>query len=242
MPKKFKCKTCQTEDSKEFYSNRKNICKKCIAENQRKDYEEKKALIEKAKAEELKPETPRARSSSPSRENYETFRQAVLDLKAIADKQGQDFELYKVNADFKIQALESQIQTLINQIQILESRPIIINTVPIPEPVLPEIPIIRVPTPEPSPLPSRAPSPVPIRSKSKSPVKENPIKAEYKAVIAKIEEDYELFEQNKRPKHYTREPLIELAIKYNINRHSEKKWDKVADIILAELKHRLSVC
>jgi hypothetical protein len=229
MPKKFKCKKCQTEDSKEFYPNRKNICKKCIAENQRKDYEEKKELLEKLKAEESKPETPRARSRSPSSpENYETFRQAVLDLQAMINKQAQDFELYKVNADFKIQALETQIQNL-------ESRPIIIPV---------SSPSSSSSSSEASPVPSRAPSraPSPIRVRSKSPVKENPKKTEYKEMIQKINEDLSLFRKNKRPQNYNLKELEALCKTHKINRHGARNWDEVALAIISDLQNRINVC
>jgi hypothetical protein len=194
-------------------------------------YEKLKQLAEKALAEESKPETPRARSPSPSRENYETFRQAVLDLQAMINKQAQDFELYKVNSDFKIQALESQILTLESQIQNLESRPIIIPV---------SSPSSSSSSSEASPVPSRVPSP--IRMRSKSPVKENPIKTEYKEIIQKVNEDYSLIQKGKRSINYTLKELEALCKTYKINRHGARNQDDIALVVIKDLQNRINVC
>jgi len=244
MPKKFDCKTCQTKDSKEFYPNRKNICKKCIAENQRKDYEEKKELLEKLKAEESKPETPRAPSPSPSPHNYETFQTAVNDLSAFIDSQAlnfqkvtQDFELYKFNSEAKIQALQSQILTLMSQIQTIESRPIII---PVSSPISSSSSSSASSSPESSPAPSRVPSPIMMRSKS--PVKENPIKTEYKEIIEKVNEDYTLIRKGKRSINYTLKELEALCKTYKINRHGSRNQDDIALVVIKDLQNRINVC
>jgi len=142
--KQPKCKVCNDQNPSNFPKGKKNLCKKCKNEQQNIENQKNRELLTKIKSEELKPETPRARSSSPSQE-VDITRQEVISL---LTKQAQDFELYKFNLEAKIQALESQIQAL-------ESRPIIINQAP-PEPLLPVLPeISKVPSPIRSKSPNR---------------------------------------------------------------------------------------
>lgn len=159
--KQPKCKVCNDQNPANFPTGKKSLCKKCKNEQQNIENQKNRELLAKLKSEISKPETPRTRSPSPSREADITFRQEVI---ALLTKQAQDFELYKINLEAKIQALESHIQTL-------ESRPIIINQA-LPEPVLPVLPEI-----------SKVPSPVPVRSKSPKNSKN------YDSLLIKINDD-----------------------------------------------------
>lgn len=246
MPREFKCKTCGEEDPSKFPKGKKSLCKKCKNEKQNREHQEIKELLEKIKAEESKPETPRARSPSPSPHNYETFHQAVLDLQAMINKQAQAFELYKVNADFKIQALETQVQTL-------ESRPIIINQLPSPSSSSSSSSSSSASSsPEASPAPSpvkalpliQLRTPSPIRMRSKSPVKENPLKAEYKEVISKLKSDIQLGGRAKIGKNYDIEKLHKLAEKYATGKgnHIGRNASDMATHIMIELQKKLDVC
>ena len=119
MTKAPKCKICENTNPEAFPVGKKTICKKCYNEKQNKANEEKRKLLENTKAQEQKPEESKPRSPTPSRESYETFRQAIIELNSILEnqrevfeKQTQEFQIFKSLSDTKFQYLETQILNL----------------------------------------------------------------------------------------------------------------------------------
>lgn len=256
--KQPKCKEegCGEENPANFPKGKKNLCKKCKNKQQNEENQKKRELLKEIEAKKSKPETQGAPSSSPSPHNYETFQTAVNDLRKFIDKQAeefqrvtQEFELYKINSEAKIETLESRIESqelisenvntyvknYINSLSLriltLESKPVII---PVSTPS--SVSSSSVSTPSPSPTPS------PILSRSKSPVKENPVKANYKEIINLINDDLALVRKNKRPINYTLKELEALTREHKINRHGARNWDEVALAIIADLQNRINVC
>jgi hypothetical protein len=78
--------------------------------------------------------------------------------------------------------------------------------------------------------------------RSKSPVKENPIKTEYKEIIQKVNEDYSLIQKGKRSINYTLKELEALCKTYKINRHGARNQDDIALVVIKDLQNRINVC
>jgi hypothetical protein len=235
MTKKFKCSSCETENPSEFFPNRKNLCKKCYNEKQNKANEEKRKLLEKIKAQEQKPEESKPRSPTPSRESYDTFRQAILELnellmnqKETIEKQTQELQLYKSLTETKFQYLETQIFNLQSENQEIKR-----NITELEE---------SEHSSETSSVTSEnsIPSPIPSPVRPSSPVGINPEKVKIQEIIEGLEENI----QNPRSQSigYSRDDMILLANQYKINRQGETAKIPIAKILLKELKAKLAIC
>jgi hypothetical protein len=244
MVKVPKCKICETQKPEEFVQGRKNICKKCINDKQQKLRKEQQELLNKLKSEESKPRSP-----TPSRESYETFRQAIVELNSILEnqrevfeKQTQEFQIFKSLSDTKFQYLETQILTLQQENQELKTKLEEVEESEISSESS-RTSSRRSVTPEssiPSPVPSPIPSPIRSRSPVPSPVRINPEKKKILEIIDKLKETLEY--PAAHTKGFKREKLIDLCAKFKLNRQGKREKPFLAKLLLEELEARLAVC
>jgi hypothetical protein len=240
MVKAPKCKFCDTTNPEEFVAGKKNLCKKCKNDRQNKQNEEKRKLLKQTQ----KPEESKPRSPTPSRESYETFRQAILELnellmnqKETVEKQTQELQLYKSLSETKFQYLETQVLGLQSENQELKRN---INELEESEhssetsSILSSLHSVTPENTVPSPISS------PVRSPAQSPLRINPEKVKIQEIIIGLQETID--NPTSHNIGFSKEELIDISEKYKIKGLARKNKTETSKIIIKELNARLAIC